>query len=262
MKQPATISNELLDRLIGLSLNSPSFQFELKQIYRDIQKLRKTEPWESFMLEGVYYSKIYDTENSIKAHEHSLKFTNTQLLAYANYAYSMARVGAHEEMLRASECVLNNRCFEEGIVRYALNGAIFLGLMEKASEIKDKFLAQCSAESNELRNLLEAERLLSLFFSKMPRALPSYRSTMDAVREVSQQKKQSITFWSLDMDQDSDGELIYINIGVNADGATVGEMNIEIGEAIAEKSLLDEHWDRVIPCFHPMVFEQTASVCL
>ncbi|MCL4525144.1 MAG: hypothetical protein M1492_01365 [Gammaproteobacteria bacterium] len=94
MPQPASKSNEIVDKINGMVLRGVrSNELEIQRLRREIEKVRRIDAAEGFMLEGMLAVFLHDADAVKSAYEKSVRRSGGDPLILENYARSLFLLG-------------------------------------------------------------------------------------------------------------------------------------------------------------------------
>lgn len=228
ISQPQTISNELLQQISKFDLDNEPSEFEAKLFLREAEKLKKSNPSESWMLIGIIQSLLFKYDKAKSSFEKSIAHSPLDFeVVILNYVKALRLLGKFEEALEVSEKYASNDSFM--LLENAFLQSLNLGLFNKASSYSKKLKAFSYKDESylgHLKNMIVSSNELGISESNCSAIYLLVLKSIHSEKILSVKSTVAINY-------DHSNALILL-FYIDANASTIANIELDIAEKLAE----------------------------
>lgn len=213
---PQSIANSLIKKIVDFDNTKLSADFDRLNIKRDIDSLKKAEPYKAYIIEGIYYTvceknkekALYSVENGLRLNSHDHQSLANAGSVYRNWG----------DMDKSCNLYVKAFCIGRDVqyIITAINQAFISGLMKdvyeklefEISNIKNENILSHIKSMYDIYKSIDQKDIL-YFKDKIISVLSEFNKDMDAIRVV--RLDESKVFVNISIANTSVDELFKMN---------------------------------------------------
>lgn len=247
---PARKTNEIIERLSALPPDAEPRDFAVRQIQREIDKLKKVDVAAAWMLQGMLCATLNDLEGSRDAHRRSVALGPGRSQLLWNESASLCSFSLLAE---AREKV--GKMLEAGYIETKyIESALWLCMVTLDVERFFHFLGDYAdfVQEPDARDVIEEMKqnadVIGAFLSDFPSVRQDVGRLYAHVQSALEEYRQSVVTFVAKEDNFYGQRVLHIDYFVESQAEVVMGMNDALLDKISEDDDF-QHWDSIIASF-------------
>ena len=254
MQAPALKTNEILDSLGALPQGSQAGDFLVRKVQAEIDKLRKVNAADGYMLEGILCAFLRDFDGCREAHNKSMRLEPAQDSILWNYLASLASFAKYSEACYIASMLLSKGYSESRHVKSAL----WLSLVTLDLDAFNQWCRDFSHKLDDplLQEVLDEMKSTADAVTKYTDAFPSVINDLDRlygyVESILDQRGDLLVGVKAKESNFYGQRVLHIDYMIDAESKTIIDMN----SSLLERASVDDdfdNWDSLIASFVQVV---------